>query len=680
MRSKASYFSISLPLIKENLRRLWAIPVVFFLVYFLSGVFPILMAYRNINNIANYIEMSLHNLQPFYMGAHLFMPVLTAVILYRYLQATSSVAVMHSLPFTRDNLFNSNFVSGIILTVSPIVINGIILLLISKPAYKQWGYGDSLTIDTVNVFTRVEIVNWIWTSIVIVLVLYTISVFAGIITGNNLMHLFMSFFFIFIVSILYTIFNFYFDLFLFGFNLSGDWDDIALSISPYTGVLNSQGSFSVLATLYYILTFVVMIIITKLLYNRRKLERATDSLTFEFMKPIICYIITFLGMTLLGIYFKELGGSMLYMYTGFAAGTVISFIIAQMIVTKSIHIFNKSGLKSFLVYALIAILFLVGLNVDAAGFERRVPNPQKVDSIIISDGFNSVLSNYHYNDEKKKLKDPENIKAITEFHRNIVQNKNRFENPDSNRFRSNITIEYDTGGILNMNRAYNIDYEFFANNEDMAKVFESLEYKAINSLYNLGAEKYDSIRLYGKLHEVHEIYKKDEIEELIACMEKDLRDMSFEDLISIKNKYATAEISYSYTDKDAIGRRDRNGYANFSIPHNASNTINWLKNNGYNFDIAPESVEYINIYSYNQEVIDPYVTIEFVDAPIGSEHPLIQITDINKIEKILETYDDSLVDYNNGYRILIKVKVDEGYEGYFEYITGYLNEGIDFLK
>ena len=33
-----------------------------------------------------------------------------------------------------------------------------------------------------------------------------------------------------------------------------------------------------------------------------------------------------------------------------------------------------------------------------------------------------------------------------------------------------------------MNRAYNIDYEFFANNEDMAKVFESLEYKAITTI------------------------------------------------------------------------------------------------------------------------------------------------------------------------------------------------------
>ncbi|MDD3350586.1 MAG: hypothetical protein PHC40_07045, partial [Eubacteriales bacterium] len=74
MNSKASYFSISLPLIKENMRRFWAIPVIAFLVYFLSGVFPVLMTYDKINNIASYIEMSLKNQQPFYMMAHLLVP------------------------------------------------------------------------------------------------------------------------------------------------------------------------------------------------------------------------------------------------------------------------------------------------------------------------------------------------------------------------------------------------------------------------------------------------------------------------------------------------------------------------------------------------------------------------------------------------------------------------------
>ena len=133
MRLKASYFSISLPLIKENMRKYWPVSVLAFLVYFLSGVFPILMSYRDLTPLAPYIQMSLHNLQPFFMGAHLFVPVVTAVLLYRYLQNSGSVAVMHSMPFTRLRLFNSGFASGIILVSLPIILNGIILLLLSKP-------------------------------------------------------------------------------------------------------------------------------------------------------------------------------------------------------------------------------------------------------------------------------------------------------------------------------------------------------------------------------------------------------------------------------------------------------------------------------------------------------------------------------------------------------------------
>ncbi|MFA7660232.1 MAG: hypothetical protein WCX60_03440, partial [Anaerovoracaceae bacterium] len=258
MRSKASYFSISMPLVRENMRRFWAIPVLAFLVYFLSGVFPILMSYKDLSRMASYIEMSLHNMQPFFMGAHLIVPVITAVLLYGYLQKVSSVAVMHSMPFTRSKLFNSGFVSGLILISTPILMNGIILLLLSKPTYRQWGYAENLTISTVNVFSSGEVLNWMGTSILIVLVLFSVAVFTGIVTGNNLMHLLTSYFFIFLIPLLYAVFNFYFQEFLYGFDLSGNWLDICLSISPYTGILQSGGYFGTIAVLYYIGTILVM--------------------------------------------------------------------------------------------------------------------------------------------------------------------------------------------------------------------------------------------------------------------------------------------------------------------------------------------------------------------------------------------------------------------------------------
>ena len=225
-----------MPLIRENMRRFWAVSVLAFLVYFLSGVFPILMSYKDLAPMASYIQMSLHNMQPFFMGAHLLVPVITAVLLFRYLQNVSSVAVMHSLPFTRSKLFNSGFVSGLILVSLPVLLNGVILLLLSKPTYRQWGYGENLTISTENVFARAEVLNWMGTSLLIVLVLFSVAVFTGIVTGNNLMHLLTSYFFIFLIPLLYAVFNFYFQEFLYGFDLSGNWMDICLRISLYGNI------------------------------------------------------------------------------------------------------------------------------------------------------------------------------------------------------------------------------------------------------------------------------------------------------------------------------------------------------------------------------------------------------------------------------------------------------------
>ena len=210
MKSKASYFSISKPLILENLRRFWAIPALAFLVYFLSGVFPVLMTYRHLNDMSSYIEISLNNQQPFYMLAHLMFPIITAIVIFRYLQGISSVSVMHSMPFTRAKLYNSNFISGLILIISPILVNGLILLAISKPVFNQYGTETGMMIDTINVFSRAEVLHWIWISILIVIVTYSISVFAGIVTGNSLMHFATAVWFNFLIPALYGVFIAYF--------------------------------------------------------------------------------------------------------------------------------------------------------------------------------------------------------------------------------------------------------------------------------------------------------------------------------------------------------------------------------------------------------------------------------------------------------------------------------------
>ncbi|NLT48975.1 MAG: acyltransferase [Clostridiales bacterium] len=674
------------------MRRFWAVPVLAFLVYFLSGVFPILMAYKDLASLAYYIEMSLHNMQPFFMGAHLLVPVITAVLLYRYLQNVSSVAVMHSMPFTRSKLFNSGFVSGLILITVPILLNGIILLLLSKPTYRQWGYAENLTISTVNVFSTGEILNWIGTSVLIVLVLFSVAVFTGIVTGNNLMHLLTSYFFIFLIPLLYAVFNFYFQEFLYGFDLSGNWMDICLSISPYTGVLQGGGYFGTIEVLYYIGTILIMLVVSAILYNKRKLERASDSLTFGFMKPILCYIIAFLGMTMLGFYFQVLGEEKLYMYAGFAAGTVIFFIIGQMIVTKSARIFNREGLRYFLVYVLVAVLFLVGLNADITGFEKRVPDPQKINSAGFEAYFNSVMWRSGNSRGEALLTTPENLEALTEFHRSILDNRERFEQAQGNQFTSSLQLEYDMKGLPDMNRRYIIDYGFWADSPEMKRIFESAEYKSKNSLYSVKADTYTRAYLYSEISSDRDMEIRDArlVEELVSCMEKDFRAMSYEDLVSLRPSYVSIEIQYTYTEEGVLGGTGNTGHMSFQVPLSGENTINWLKAQGYDFHLTADMVERIDIYAPRSED-DRYPESVAVQGTKDMDYrgslPMMQIEDKVKIEKILQNYQTSSIDYNNSYEIRIQYKPIMDSSGATEYDTrsdyyihGYLNQGLDFLN
>ena len=690
MKFKASCFSISLPLIKENMRRFWAIPVISFLVYFLSGVFPILMTYNHINDIADYIDMSLTNQQPFYMMAHLLVPVIAAVVLYRYLQSSGSAAVMHALPFTRAKLFNSNFLSGLLMCTVPIQLNGIILLIISKPVYEQWYEDDMLTSTTIDLFTRGAVLNWIGVSLLTVIVLYSISVFTGIVTGNMFIHMLASYFFIFVVTALYGVLYMYFEMYLYGFSASGQFETICLAISPYTQILATEGYFTLIPVLYYVGTFIAMYVLAAVLYSKRKLERASDSLVFDFMKPIICYIIAFLGMTLFGAYFFALGDqSFAYMYAGFAAGAVIFFIIGQMIIQKTPRVFHLASLKSFGIYAVISVLFIASVNFDLTGFENRTPAPETITNATYDGGFGNDLTNGGFGDYT--LQDPENLAALAAFHSSILENRTRFEELAENNayYLRNFTVDYNLSGLLNMSREYEIDYAFYAGSAEMKQIFESLEFKSTHSLYGLGADKFTEIDFYTEqnMDDTPVITKNAEIDELITCLEKDIRALTFEESVSLKRLYASADISYLYTDETLIGAKPETRSLSLDIPYSFTNTIGWLTAHGYDLSFDADRIDYIDVFEVPKSTDDTaeavvYDTYSNATKEGIEREPLMRITDKVLIQKVLDSYDRDQIDEENTYSVNICYRPQgTSYQGAEpEFIYGYLNDGIDFLK
>ena len=677
MKSRESFFSISKPLIIENLRRFWAIPALSFLIYFLSGVFPILMTYSHLNDLSSYIRMSLYNEQPFYLIAHFAFPVIAAVVIFRYLQGISSVSVMHSMPFTRAKLYNSGFISGLILIITPILVNGLILLAISKPVYNTYTNSAGIRVpDGVNLFARAEVLNWIWVSVLVVMVVYTVSIFSGIVTGNALAHLAASVWFNFLIPALYGVFIAYFANFLYGFNTRGSFEEFGLGISPILNLFQCEGHFSIHSTIYYILSALVLYGISGYLYKKRQLERATDTLVFGLLEPIICYLVAFFGMTVLGFYFQVLGESEMYLYAGFAAGTVIFFIIGQMIVKKTPRIYNAKSLKSFGIYALIAVLFLLGLNFDITGFERRVPDTKDVSGFTLTGDFDRLDPGYYFNSDSTTIfnngvellyHDPDNIKALTELHKQLIEEKEHLEDLRDVYSRS-MKIAYNPDSLFPLTRKYEIDYATLKDSSQFKQIYESEEYRNYFAPDNLNYVKLNIIEVSANtpLAEPLELKNKKEVEEFMDCLNRDFKSQSFEDTISLHHEYATAEIYTKYQSKNPnIKGQLIDGHISYRITDGYKNTIQWLEANGYGDRFNPKAadVEYIEIYHYvdngdedgaSEAEYRPDVSLEKVN-----EQEILKVTDPVEIQNLLDSYETDNINYKDYYYGTIFYKWNE---------------------
>lgn len=717
MKSRALYFSVSIPLVKENLRRFWAIPALAFLAYFLSSVFPILMSYGDITNMYSYIEMCLTNKQPFFMAIHLTLPIIAAVIVFRYLQSSSSVTTMHSMPFTRAQLFNSNLVSGLILIVLPLLANELILQAIAKPTYDYYMYVDyekmsALTDSAVNIFTRSNVLQWFWHSLLIVLVIYAISVFAGMITGNTVMHLVLAFGFNFLAPALYLTFITYCSNYLFGFTSMGIHEKILVGLSPFTQVFSNDESFTIPFQVYYIVLTLFILIVSGFLYQKRQMERSGDSIIFNFMIPAICYLIAYFGMSLMGYYFKSLSSgnsdtqtSDVYFYAGLIAGAIIAFIIGRMIVLKTPRVFNKQSIKSFGLFALIASLFICSITLDLMGFENRVPNINKVSGVLstsfdfINNAGRYTINSFKPSSAESKTNefyysDPKNVKALIALHQDIVNKKSEVEKAQKLNIQTYpISLYYDISNPLGLQRSYILSYKEMINNRHLKQLYESSEFKNYFSFNNLNYEEMTRMTLSN-------IYFYDDtaasnliitdiskISGLLDAMEKDFQHRTYENYLSQKHSYCNM-----YLDYKCLGEKDKieKSTLDISVLLTDINTIQWLKDNGYSKYLA-YNADMVQKIVFSERNIDKDTEKTPViegnnsldgNGYVGEENTKqLIITDKNQIQEILTTYCSTQNNYDKYYEGYIIFKPMNGVtETYSDSIFYDFDTAPDFIS
>ncbi|MDR0670739.1 MAG: hypothetical protein LBF64_00305, partial [Oscillospiraceae bacterium] len=104
MRLATSYFkSYCMPsgaLLRENLKRFWAVPAIGMVCWFFAGIFPPLVS-GGAYIIGDAAVMRYLNFAPL---VFIFSLISSAVTL-RYLFSTGATTAMHTLPFTRGRLY-----------------------------------------------------------------------------------------------------------------------------------------------------------------------------------------------------------------------------------------------------------------------------------------------------------------------------------------------------------------------------------------------------------------------------------------------------------------------------------------------------------------------------------------------------------------------------------------------
>lgn len=692
MKFRASYFNNCGTMVRENMRRFWPIPTIGFLIYFLSGAFPILMNYNDPDPLASYIAFSLSNQQPFFMAAHLFLPIIAAVSVFRYLHGVSSVSVMHAMPFTRSALFGSNFMSGLLLSLTPVLANGVTLLLIAKPVYQQqydYGSSASTSVEAVNVFSRLSVCTWMWESFVLILFIFSVAVFVGIVTGNGLMHFMTALSFQFIVPVLYVTFLEYFRQYLFGFTASGAVTEFFLKLSPFLQIFDAR-SFTPVISAAYLAVTAAIIGLSLYLYRKRELERAGDALVFPFMQPVICYLITFFTMTLFGLYFSMLEASDFYRYAGYVAGTLIGFLIARMIVKKTVRIFNGHSLKSFAVYCVIAVLFLCGLNFDFTGYERRVPASSDVVSVTLNQGFISetryaLAADSSSSNENNIFKTPDNIELVRWLHQQLLVDRKSYENHNDFVGYDPVRFTYQLRNGSTLSRAYSAPTVLLRSYGQMAPLFESSEYRKRPLIADIPAKDFNymniSIEDYTDnkgMYVQNTISDKERIHALAQALSMDLTSRTFENMSARAIPLCTLTLGYNGTKKEAI-LSDARIYqpktaetiladgskvgkeSVFTVYPDYKNTIAWLKHNGLESYTRPPSdrAKYMKIMHQNDDkkmefnVETPQsVTNQDGGIPVSDKDNMI-ITDKDKMASILALCETSPLDYRDSYTVTL---------------------------
>lgn len=238
-----------------------------------------------------------------------------------------------------------------------------------------------------------------------------------------------------------------------------------------------------------------------LLYRIRHLERAGDFMAFKPMKPMFLAIYALcVGCVLFYLAYEISGTGTGYFF--FAIGLLLGYFTGKMLLERTIRVFKgKSWAGLGILYAAV-ICSLLLTWIDPVGISRRIPKAEKVEAVYLYDGH---LSDYQINhlentrvfEDLAAISDPEQIEAVRQTHRLLLQGHN--EQGGGNGYCP-VTLHYVLKNGARITRTYYVSYQ----NDAYRQILDYLRRPDI--LFSVPSlEKLQSIVTYAHVEEFGEI-------------------------------------------------------------------------------------------------------------------------------------------------------------------------------
>ena len=442
---------ISTVLLKEQLKRFWAVPVLGVLGYVFIILLPLHSAVSNEQHsrvgrlLSDLIGIS--NLPLLFML--LAMPLVAVLCVKSYFIGKNPATFFYALPLTKNQLFFTNALAGILLCLVPLVIFALGLLIPVEFYNENWAWGGATNHEWVQsmfppllfpggvvhgsvINTPAAVGIFFLRTLTIMLFYFGLFWLAFSLSGHGVVAVLLSGALPLFVIAFPAFIGVVAEEYVFGYVFLGDRVYIERFVLPTTPILwgwhptplltNESTRWLLLSFINYILLGAALFAGAYFISHSRKVERTGNSVVFTPIKNVLVFILSLGVMVAMGYIFWSLFLGV-WLYVGFVIGFVVGYIIAQMIAEKSFSVVMK--LRQLPIYGAFAFgIYLAMLLVTQFGMNRYVNHLPSGNEIV---GINVGWNNMRWNDPELHgftfVEDAAVIEETLRVHQNILDNR-----------------------------------------------------------------------------------------------------------------------------------------------------------------------------------------------------------------------------------------------------------------